>query len=202
MVITEITGAKNHLCKICFDNSEDVFLDKETVAKNALKAGLLIDEERLEELKYESALARATSKAMWLLSRREYSQKEMIFRLKRDKFDENAIFEAVKTLADAGVIDDERFAYNYAYSLKMNRKLGYRAIVTELIRKGVSREMAEEYAAQFSQDDTDDAVKIIKLKYATFSTDEKVKRRMIAALQRKGYNYDAIKHAMEMFEGD
>lgn len=202
MVITEITGAKNHLCKICFDKSEDVFLDKETVAKNALKAGLFVDEERLEELKYESALARATSKAMWLLSRREYSQKEMIFRLKRDKFDENAIFEAVKTLADAGVIDDERFAYNYAYSLKMNRKLGYRAIVTELIRKGVSREMAEEYAAQFSQDDTDDAVEIIKLKYATFSTDEKVKRRMIAALQRKGYNYDAIKHAIEMFEGD
>ena len=183
MVISEITGAKNHLCKICFDKSEDVFLDKETVAKNALKAGLFVDEERLEELKYESALARATSKAMWLLSRREYSQKEMIFRLKRDKFDENAIFEAVKTLADAGVIDDERFAYNYA-------------------RKGVSREMAEEYAAQFSQDDTDDAVKIIKLKYADFLTDEKVKRRMIAALQRKGYNYDVIKHAIEMFEGD
>ncbi|MBQ7129090.1 MAG: RecX family transcriptional regulator, partial [Clostridia bacterium] len=145
MVITDIIGAKNHLFKVKF-GEESVFLDKETVAKNALKVGHNIDEERLEELKYESELTRATSKAMWLLSRREYSKKEMIFRLKRDKFDENAVFEAVKTLADAGVIDDERFAYNYAYNLKMNRKLGYRAMVTELIIKGVSREIAENYA--------------------------------------------------------
>ena len=199
MVITDIIGAKNHLFKVKF-GEESVFLDKETVAKNALKVGHNIDEERLEELKYESELTRATSKAMWLLSRREYSKKEMIFRLKRDKFDENAVFEAVKTLADAGVIDDERFAYNYAYNLKMNRKLGYRAMVTELIIKGVSREIAENYAEQFSPDDVSDAVEIIRLKYAGFRADEKVKRRMIAALQRKGYSYDVIKRAVECLD--
>lgn len=200
MVITEITSAKNHLFKVSFAEYDSVFLDKETVAKNALKVGEAVDEERLEELKYESELTRATSKAMWLLSRREYSKKEMIFRLKRDKFDENAVFEAVKTLADAGVIDDERFAYNYAYSLKMNRKLGFRAIVTLLLQKGVSKEIAEVYAKQFSTDDTADAVDIIRLKYPSFQSDEKVKRRMIAALQRKGYNYDVIKRAMAEFE--
>lgn len=198
MKITEIKQARKHFFNIVFEE-ESVLLDKETVVKNGLKVGQEIDSERLEELKYDSEYTRAVSKAMWLLSRREYSKKEMFLRLKKDGFDADASSEAVESLSEAGVIDDERFAYNYAYNLKANRRLGKRAIITELLLKGVDRSLAVRFAEEFCDDETDDAVDIIRIKYPSFAEDEKVKRRMIAGLQRKGYSYDVIKTAIDKY---
>lgn len=201
MRITEIKQARKHFFNIVFEE-ESVLLDKETVVKNGLKAGLELSEERLEELKYESEYTRAVSKAMWLLSRREYSKKEMFLRLKKDGFDVDASEQAVENLSEAGVIDDERFAYNYAYNLKANRRLGKRAIITELLLKGVERSLAERFAEEFSPDEEEDAVEIIRIKYPSFAFDEKVKRRMIAGLQRKGYSFEVIKNAMDKFSAE
>lgn len=198
MKITEIKQARKHFFNVVFEE-ESVLLDKETVVKNGLKTGMQLSEERLEELKYDSDYTRAVSKAMWLLSRREYSKKEMFLRLKKDGFGVEPSSEAVETLANSGVIDDERFAYNYAYNLKANRRLGKRAIITELLLKGVESTLAERFAEEFSSDETEDAVEIIRIKYPNFSDNEKIKRRMIAGLQRKGYSYDVIKQAMQEF---
>lgn len=199
MTIIALKQAKKHQIEVVFEE-ESLFLDKETVLKNGLKVGQIFSAEQIEELKYSSKLTRATSKAMWLLGRREYSKKEMFFRLKQDKFDEDVASEAVETLADAGVIDDERFAYNFAYNLKANRKLGKRAIITELCLKGVSKEIAENTAEEFCDDEVSSAAEIIRLKYKAFATDEKINRRMFAALQRKGYSYATIREATDLVQ--
>lgn len=201
MTIIALKQAKKHQISVVFEE-ETLLLDKETVLKNGLKVGLSFTKEQIEQLKYDSELTRATSKAMWLLSRREYSKKEMFLRLKQDKFDEDAACEAVETLAEAGVIDDERFAYNFAYNLKVNRRLGKRAIITELCMKGVSREIADNIAEEFCDDEVSSAAEIIRIKYPTFSVDEKINRRMFAALQRKGYTYNVIKSAMDLVESE
>ena len=74
MTILELKQAKKHSIAVVFEQ-ETVYLDKETVLKNGLKVGQTLTSERVEELKYDSELTRATSKALWLLSRREYSKK-------------------------------------------------------------------------------------------------------------------------------
>lgn len=201
MTITALKQAKQHQIEVVFEQ-ETLLLDKETVLKNGLKVGQNFSAEQIEELKYSSQLTRATSKALWLLGRREYSKKEMFLRLKQDKFDEDAAAQAVDTLAESGVIDDERFAYNFAYNLKINRKLGKRAIITELCLKGVSREIAENIAEEFCDNEVDSAAEIIRLKYKAFVSDEKINRRMFAALQRKGYSYNVIREAMDLVESE
>lgn len=201
MTIIALKQAKKHQIEVVFEE-ESLFFDKETVLKNGLKVGQNFSAEQIEELKYSSHLSRATSKAMWLLGRREYSKKEMFLRLKQDKFDEDVASEAVETLADASVIDDERFAYNFAYNLKVNRKLGKRAIITELCLKGVSKEIAENTAEEICDDEVSSAAEIIRLKYKSFASDEKINRRMFAALQRKGYSYNVIREAMDLIESE
>ncbi len=203
MIITAIKQAKKHQFEVVFDD-ESVFLDKDTVVKNGLKIGQNFDDESVAKLRYESECTRATSKAMWLVSRRDYSKKEMILRLKKDGFDIDAVNDAVELLSESSVIDDERFAYNFAYNLKANRKLGRRAIVTELLLKGVSREIAEEVSAEFCDNDSDveTAKEIIESKYCGFDNDEKINRRMIAALARKGYSYDIVKKAIAEIENE
>ncbi|MGN0173620.1 MAG: regulatory protein RecX [Acutalibacteraceae bacterium] len=201
MIITNIKQAKKHCFEVVFED-ESVLLDKETVVKNGLKVGQALDEADVESLRYDSSVTRATSKAMWLLGRREYSEKEMILRLKKDGFDEDAVVEAVERLVEAGVIDDERFAYNFAYNLKENRKLGKRAVITELLLKGVDREIAEAVADEFCNDEVESAAEIIRIKYPAFNEDEKINRRMFAALQRKGYSYSVIKQATLTVENE
>ena len=201
MKIVNLKQAKKHQIEVVFDEMS-VFLDKETVLKNALKVGKDLSEPEIETLKYDSQKTRATSKALWLLGLREYSKKEMYLRLVKDGFDKDASSEVVETLADSGVIDDERFAYNYAYNLHINRHLGKRAIITELVLKGVSREIAEHYANEFCNDEVSDAAEIIRIKYKGFNEDEKINRRMFAGLQRKGYSYSVIKSAMDLVESE
>ena len=201
MKIVNLKQAKKHQIEVVFDEMS-VFLDKETVLKNALKVGKDLSEPEIETLKYDSQKTRATSKALWLLGLREYSKKEMYLRLVKDGFDKDASSEVVETLADSGVIDDERFAYNYAYNLHINRHLGRRAIITELVLKGVDREIAETYANEFCNDEVADAANIIRVKYKGFNVDEKINRRMFAGLQRKGYSYSVIKSAMDLVESE
>ena len=201
MKIVNLKQAKKHQIEVVFDEMS-VFLDKETVLKNALKVGKDLSEPEIETLKYDSQKTRATSKALWLLGLREYSKKEMYLRLVKDGFDKDASSEVVETLADSGVIDDERFAYNYAYNLHINRHLGKRAIITELVLKGVSCEIAEHYANEFCNDEVRDAAEIIRIKYKGFNVDEKINRRMFAGLQRKGYSYSVIKSAMDLVESE
>ena len=201
MKIVNLKQAKKHQIEVVFDEMS-VFLDKETVLKNALKVGKDLSEPEIETLKYDSQKTRATSKALWLLGLREYSKKEMYLRLVKDGFDKDASSEVVETLADSGVIDDERFAYNYAYNLHINRHLGRRAIITELVLKGVDREIAETYANEFCNDEVRDAANIIRVKYKGFNVDEKINRRMFAGLQRKGYSYSVIKSAMDLVESE
>ena len=201
MKIVSLKQAKKHQIEVVFDEIS-VFLDKETVLKNGLKIGVDLSEDDIEVLKYESEKTRATSKALWLLGRREYSKKEMIMRLVKDGFDKSASAESVEILASSGVIDDERFAYNFAYNLHINRRLGKRAIITELCLKGVDREIAETYANEFCNDEVSDAAEIIRIKYKGFNEDEKINRRMFAGLQRKGYSYSVIKSAMDLVESE
>ncbi len=197
MKIIDLKLAPRHQIKLVGENGECLLVDKETAVRFGLKKDIQIDAEFQEKLTYDSAFTRAKSKAIYLLSNREYSRYEMTSRLIKDGFDKQAVQEAIELLADAGVIDDERFAENFAYSLHEGRKLGYYAILRELTLKGVSREIAEKYAESYKQDDTETAKQIILTKYPDFHTDEKIKRRMYSALQRKGYSFSAINSAIE-----
>ena len=201
MEIVGLKQAKKHQIEVVFQH-ESLFLDKETVLKNGLKIGRDLSFDEIESLKYDSQVTRATSKALWLLGRREYSKKEMLMRLVKDGFDKDASAQTVETLSQSGVIDDERFAYNFAYNLHINRRLGRRAIITELCLKGVDREIAETYADEFCDDEVRDAAEIIRVKYKGFNEDEKINRRMFAGLQRKGYSYSVIKSAMDLVESE
>ena len=202
MKIIDLKLARQHQIKLEFDNGESLLVDKETAARFGLKKDMQIDNDLRERLVYDSAFTRAKSKAIYLLSNREYSAKEMTERLLRDGFDKDAVKSAVELLADAGVIDDERFAENFAYSLHEGRKLGYYAIMRELTLKGVDREIAERHASVYKEDETETAKQIILSKYPAFDTDEKIKRRMYSALQRKGYSFSTINSAIEQITSE
>ena len=72
---------------------------------------------------------------------------------------------------------------------------GARRVKQELRRKGIADDVIEAVLAEFStdRDETEENIRaILERKYPGAWTDEKVRRRAVAALQRYGYGFEEI----------
>ena len=75
------------------------------------------------------------------------------------------------------------------------------AVVYELARKGIDKELAAEILEEIEVDSSEQIRIIIDKKYRNIS-DEKIRRRAVAALQRLGYRWDEIKGVIEEYAED
>ena len=195
MIILEVKPARKHRYLLVLDECE-MLLDSETVEQHKLKAGVKLTHEQLEKLKLHSNCIRALSKGSWLLGQRDYSCKGLRDMLLPD-FGEYASDYAIGQLESVGALNDERYANLMAEYYAEYKNLSRKAIVQELYKKGISRATAQTAAENLEYDHTDAIVRIISAKYRGYATDEKIKRRMIAALQRKGFTFREINTAID-----
>lgn len=126
------------------------------------------------------------SKSLFLLSRRDYTKKEMLTKL-RMKFREYDILEdVVEKMVERGYIDD----LSYARSLIERSRESKRKLEYKLSLKGVSREVIAEAFGESQHDEKDE----IRRQLIKISKREKDKQ--IAYLMRKGFKYEDIRDVM------
>jgi len=120
------------------------------------------------------------SDALRLLKFRIRSEKELALRLKEKGYSDEEIEDTIKELKNKGFIDDEKFAYLYAYdSLTLHKKGPFR-IRMELIKLGVDEYIIEDAINKvLSEVDLEEIKKEI-----TKGLDEKKAREV---LYRKGF---------------
>jgi len=104
-------------------------------------------------------------------------------------------------MQELGLINDGEFAKAYARKLVYGKKMSLRAAELELRRKGIDNITAEQVLSDLEYDAQTQIIEFISKKYRNIE-DEKVRRRAVAALQRKGYGWDDIKQAIESMSGD
>ena len=112
--------------------------------------------------------------------------------------DADAADKAVARMEELGLVNDDKFARQYARRLLLEKKLTRRAAAFELTRKGIDRETAEKVLGEIDVDYRGNIREIIEKKYRNVQ-DEKEKRRAVAALQRLGYGWDDIKAVLEEY---
>src|SRR2546423_8251380 len=81
----------------------------------------------------------AKDRALRLLGVRDRSRRELEVRLLRAGFEPYDVDRALEDLAAAGLIDDERFAAAVVEHAMSNRMAGSRAVMSNLMSKGVER---------------------------------------------------------------
>lgn len=113
MKITEIKPRRKRLSAVYIDGEFAVSLDTQTLIENRFDVGREIDDEDLHEIIKLSNERRAKEKALWLLSYREHSKKELEDKIRRTA-DETSAQKAVDRMEELGLVDDERFARHYA----------------------------------------------------------------------------------------
>ena len=200
MTITAIEPRRRQMCALFIDGEYVMTLDAQTLIENRFDVGREIDDDELGEIIEKSNERRAKDKALWLISYRSHSKKELFDKLRRD-FDEDSAQKAVDRMQELGLINDDEFAKAYARKLVYGKKMSLRAAELELRRKGIDNITAEQVLSDLEYDAQTQIIEFISKKYRNIE-DEKVRRRAVAALQRKGYGWDDIKQAIESMSGD
>ena len=164
-----------------------------------------INEEELTAFEEAAGSRRAFNSALNSLDYRDHSEKEIRAKLMR-KHGAEYVDEAVEKLIELDLINDRRYAENYARELFEHKKFGKIRIKSELIAKGIASNIASETVNSLFEDEEPDNIQrivdIIEKKYYNRMNDEVGRKKVFSALQRMGYSFSDIREAMSEFSDD
>lgn len=198
MLITAVEPRRKAMAALYIDGEFVMNLDAQTLLENRFDVGREIDDEDLHEIIRLSNERRAKEKALWLISYRDHSKKELKEKIQRT-CDADAAEAAVERMEELGLVNDATFAQRYARKLLLEKRMSKRAAVFELSRKGIDKETAEAVLDEIEVDPREQIRAVLAKKYRSLE-DEKTKRRAVAALQRLGYGWDDIKAVLSEYE--
>ena len=200
MLITAIEPRRKAMSALFIDGEFVMNLDTQALLENRFDVGREIDDGELKEMIELSNERRAKEKALWLISYRDHSKKELTDKLRRS-FDGESAEKAADRMEELGLINDEAFARRYAQTLINQKMLSPRAVAAELNRKGIDRDTIDSILDETDVDCRANIRAVIEKKYKNIN-DEKIKRRAAAALQRMGYGWDDIRAVFEEYKED
>lgn len=170
-----------------------------------LVSGDEINEEELTAFEEAAGSRRAFNSALNSLDYRDHSEKEIRAKLLR-KHDADYVDEAVEKLIELDLVNDERYAENYARELFERKKFGKMRIKSELRAKGISADIANAAVDElFEEEEPDNVQRIVDIigkRYYNRMNNEIGRKKVFSALQRMGYSFSDIREAMSEFSDD
>lgn len=179
------------------------------LAKENLYEGLTVDEQTLDRILKKDLESRFMNRAVEYLShtiKTEFQVRQYLKNLKFKKkdvwFNENIqldwdlLFEQIiNNLKKYKYIDDEEFAHAFVQSRLNVKPRGKSVLISELLSKGVNKEIAQRVCDQEITDELD----VLRNAFRKKFKDEKFNiqnQKMVGYLLRKGFSWDLI----EQFE--
>ena len=197
MKITDIRPRRKGLSAVYIDGEYALSLDTQTLLEHRIDIGREFDDEELHDLIESSNERRAKEKALWLISYRSHSKKELRDKISRT-CDRQSAEKAVERMEELGLVNDRDYAERCAQTLIFTKHMSKRGAAMELRRKGIESEIIDEVLDDIEVDEREQIQAVIERKYPKID-DEKIRRRAVAALQRLGYGWEDIKAVIEPF---
>lgn len=199
MKITEVQVRRRSLYQLYLDGQEGPQVDRRTFDESPYGVDSYLDADQLEKLLETSRYNRLRDRALYLLGLRDYACKELEKKLTADRETPPELAAAVvNRLAELGLLDDEQYASRAALSMRQYKQYPRRRIEQELCRRGVEPAVARAAAEEVEGEDFQQALALIEKKYYNKLDTEDSRRRVIAALARRGFSYGAIRQAMTL----
>jgi regulatory protein len=202
-VITKISEQKRR------SNRRNVFLDGvfafgcnlNVVAKFRLREGMNLSEPQVREIEHGELRQECFDRAMSAIASRPQSREGLRRKLVRREFGQSVIDAVLDDLIRLGYVNDERFARGKATSSAKQKRHGRRRALVDLRRAGVSGTVAQKALDDvYSNHDAVASARIVAEKQAPRLKKLDIavaRRRLVGMLQRRGFDYDAIKPAVE-----
>lgn len=199
MLITELLEHKGNTWKIELDGERRYFVNSTIVLEFGLEKGQTLSRDELSKIRAADTLRKAKARALYLLGERAMCLVELKTKLTRT-YGEEVAAEAAEYAESLGYINDEEYALRLAEYLIKRKRWGARRARLEMLRRGLDRELVENTLADIPEDEIDEELTaLIAGKYANKIQDYDDRRRTIAALARRGYDFGAIKRCIEAY---
>lgn len=198
MIITELSVFKGDTYKLELDDGELTFFVNSAVVNDfLLHKGGELSGDRLAQIQQADTKRKAKKRALYLLGSKQYCYKELLSKLRRS-YDEDTARYAADAMRDYGYVNDEEYAPKLAEYLIHTKRYGLRKAKYEMLHKGLDAELVENTLAEYSQEEIyEEITELLERKYYGKIADYDDRRRTIAALARRGYDYNSVKHCIE-----
>ncbi len=198
MKIIELAVRRRRLYWMRLDTGDAMAVDRATFDESPYALGGTITPEQLEALLEASQYHRAHERALYLLGLRDYACRELEKKLLTEATPAIAA-AVVERLRAVGLLDDGQYAARLARHLSEDKQYPRRRVEQELRQRGIEAELAHATAQEIGEEDFQQALALLKKKYYNRMNTEDERRRVSAALARRGFSYTAIRRALEAF---
>jgi regulatory protein len=148
----------------------------------------------------DERLQRALERAHRYLNRRERTVGEVRAHLERHETDPAVVQGAIELLADAGTLDDARYARLFAQDKRELEQWGSDRIRRTLLERGIEPELVEDAVSeQGSESELEQALELLQQRFPSLPRDRRERDRALGVLVRKGYDPELALDALAAY---
>lgn len=202
MVLTRLEEIEKSKKKVYIDNEYVFQLYQKDLEYYGLKEGSVITQADYERILEDRVYRRAKQKALAILKFMDRTEQELRTKLADAGYLEDAVEQAMAYLYEYNYINDERYASSYIRARMYTKSK--MLIKNELIYKGISKEIVDRIIKlEYENDDMEEDAELTAIRKAVAkktstpdSLTPKDKQKLMAALYRKGFDVEKIRHVL------
>lgn len=195
MTVMEIIPLDKRRSKVILDEDFTLVLYKGELKRFGIEEGKPFSRDTYQEILDEILLKRARERVLYLLKSSDKTELELRRKLQAGGYPQEAVDYAIGFLKEHRYIDDQNYGRRYVefYSeRKSERQIRY-----ELQKKGLDRELIQEILKEQPVNEEDQIRAYVRKKHMDpEKMNGKERRKLIAALGRKGFSFDVISRVL------
>ena len=199
VLITDVRPyRRTKLFEVCSETGPEFIANEKFLNENGITPHAQFDDEDFEGLRARAQLFDAIRKSIDILSRKDYSQKELTRKLCDKGIPEDAAMAAVSYMVQRGYVDDARYAKRLAELARQS--YGRQRVEQILYHHGIDRETVRSVLEEVFCDSNTELTKleeqIVRAAKDKDLSDPAARNKIFAKMARLGYNPSDISRAL------
>lgn len=180
------------------DNGDKCYITEDTIVRFMLSRDKVISEEELKEIQDFAQFSYGKNLALYHLSFKARTEKEVREYLKKYDIDKNIVSQVIANLKEDKWINDGQYAYAIINANQLSGDKGPYVLTQKLAQKGISKSTIEEILNDFDFSEVAQRVanKLLK-KYEGKLPARALQDKIIQNLTNKGFSYFDAKIAFD-----
>lgn len=200
MIISNISFEKKRF-HVSFDNGEEIKISEDTLVNFGLYKGQEVEEEFVENLKFEDEKSEALLLSYKFLQRNKTKQ-QLVDYLYKNKIQRDIIDIILPILEEKNYLNDEDYARRYLSDALNIKKYGKIKTRYMLMSKGIDKKIIEKVMEDYDYElEYMNALELIEKRISKDETDPKIINSAKNYLQGRGFEFEIINFTLDDYLG-
>lgn len=200
MIISNISFEKKKF-HVSFDNGEEIKISEDTLVNFGLYKGQEVEEEFVENLKFEDEKSEALLLSYKFLQRNK-TKHQLVDYLYKNKIQRDIIDIILPILEEKNYLNDEDYARRYLSDALNIKKYGKIKTRYMLMSKGIDKRIIEKVMEDYDYElEYMNALELIEKRISKDETDPKIINSAKNYLQGRGFEFEIINFTLDDYLG-